>query len=76
MRRAMALALICLLSTTWSALAWSVAPAVASPNPAVDYYVSVGDSYAAGYQPVAAAMTHRHTPGFAYQGVDPARARG
>lgn len=44
--------------------------------PAVDYYVSLGDSYAAGYQPVASAAAHRDTEGYAYQIVRLARAKG
>jgi hypothetical protein len=73
---AAALILLSLLSTTWGTVASSVAPAAASPKPAVDYEVSVGDSYAAGYQPVASATAHRDTQGFAYQVVDLARSRG
>ena len=42
----------------------------------LDYDISVGDSYAAGYHPAAAAMAHRDTHGFAYQVVTLARARG
>jgi lysophospholipase L1-like esterase len=51
-------------------------PAGASGNAGVEYDVSVGDSYAAGYQPVASATAHRDTHGFAYQVVDMARAKG
>jgi lysophospholipase L1-like esterase len=45
-------------------------------TPPVDYDVSLGDSYAAGYQPVASALAHRDRHGFAYQVVGLARARG
>jgi lysophospholipase L1-like esterase len=45
------------------------------PSP-VNYDVSVGDSYASGYQPVASATAHRDTHGFAYQVVGLARAKG
>jgi lysophospholipase L1-like esterase len=48
----------------------------AAARPRVDYYVSVGDSYAAGYQPVASALKHRDAHGFAYQVVTLARTRG
>jgi lysophospholipase L1-like esterase len=70
------LVFLCLTSIIWGALAFSGVPAAASSKPAVDYDVSVGDSYAAGYQPVASATAHRDTHGFAYQVVDLARARG
>jgi lysophospholipase L1-like esterase len=72
-----ALALLFLASTMGGAAASTVTSAVAAvPKPAVEYDVSVGDSYAAGYQPVASARAHRDTHGFAYQVVDLARARG
>ncbi len=32
-----------------------------------NYYVSLGDSYAAGNQPTASAWAHTDTNGFAYQ---------
>src|ERR1700728_2168527 len=51
-------------------------PAGAAARSGVNYYVSVGDSYAAGYQPVASALDHRDAHGFAYQVVTLARARG
>ena len=41
-----------------------------------DYYVSLGDSYAAGYQPTAAGVGHTTTNGFAYQVVTMATHRG
>ncbi len=49
----------------------SVAPAQAAPDPDKQYYLSVGDSYAVGYQPDG-NLTH----GFAQQLVPKARARG
>jgi lysophospholipase L1-like esterase len=42
----------------------------------IEYYVSLGDSYAAGYQPVASAAAHHDTAGFAYQIVRLARVKG
>ncbi len=67
-----------LLACTIGGIAASaVTPAAAAVSKAtLDYDISVGDSYAAGYQPVAAAMAHRDTHGFAYQVVTLARARG
>jgi len=53
-----------------------VGTAGASGHARVEYDVSVGDSYAAGYQPVASATAHRDTHGFAYQVIDMARAKG
>jgi lysophospholipase L1-like esterase len=53
-----------------------VGPAGASGHGRVEYDVSVGDSYAAGYQPVADATAHRDTNGFAYQVIDMAKAKG
>jgi lysophospholipase L1-like esterase len=47
-----------------------------APTSNIEYYVSVGDSYAAGNQPTAAAWDHKDTNGFAYQVVKLARARG
>jgi lysophospholipase L1-like esterase len=75
--RVAALALFCLASAMGGFAASTDTPAVAAaPKAAVDYDVSVGDSYAAGYQPVAQATAHRDTRGFVYQVVDLARARG
>jgi hypothetical protein len=51
-------------------------PAAARESTAPDYYVSVGDSYGAGYQPIASALKGRDTNGFAYQVVDLARHKG
>jgi hypothetical protein len=54
----------------------NAAMASAPPTPQVEYYVSLGDSYAAGNQPVASAWDHKDSHGFAYQVVDLARAKG
>jgi lysophospholipase L1-like esterase len=40
------------------------------------YYVSVGDSYAAGYQPIARALHGKDRNGFAYQVLGLARRKG
>jgi lysophospholipase L1-like esterase len=47
-----------------------------TPKAKVEYYVSVGDSYAAGYQPVASALRGKDTAGFAYQVIRLVRTRG
>lgn len=39
-------------------------------------YLSIGDSYAAGFQPTGIRVGHTTTDGFAYQLVDAARAKG
>jgi len=41
-----------------------------------DYYLSLGDSYAAGYQPTGTGIGHTTTNGFAYQIVAIAARRG
>jgi lysophospholipase L1-like esterase len=51
-------------------------PAGASARTRPVYDVSLGDSYGAGYQPVASARTGRDTGGFAYQVVGLAKAKG
>jgi lysophospholipase L1-like esterase len=61
------------LVTTWLPLA---DPAGASAGTRPVYDVSLGDSYGAGYQPVASARTGRDTGGFAYQVVGLAKAKG
>jgi lysophospholipase L1-like esterase len=48
----------------------------AQNQPRTDYYVSIGDSYAAGYQPLAIARHHRDSNGFAYQLVTMTRTKG
>ena len=47
-----------------------------TPSTTANYYVSLGDSYAAGNQPTASASAHTDTNGFAYQVVKSARAKG
>lgn len=72
--RAGALAQLFLACVTGCIATSTVTPAAAAVSKAtLDYDISVGDSYAAGYQPVAAAMAHRDTHGFAYQVVTRAR---
>jgi lysophospholipase L1-like esterase len=52
-----------------------VAAGVAKAPAAPKFYVSLGDSYAAGYQPIASALHGKDTSGFAYQVVHLARQR-
>jgi lysophospholipase L1-like esterase len=67
--------LLCLGGATGCGAA--AAPAVASVSTGTpDFYVSLGDSYAAGYQPVASAAAHRDAAGLAYQVVRLARVKG
>ena len=47
-----------------------------TPSTTGYYYVSIGDSYAAGNQPTASAWAHNDTNGFAYQVVKLSRAKG
>ena len=47
-----------------------------TPSTTDNYYVSLGDSYAAGNQPTASVWAHTDTNGFAYQVVKLARAKG
>jgi lysophospholipase L1-like esterase len=72
LRSFVALLVLWLLAATASL----TGPVGASGVSAVRFDVSLGDSYAAGYQPVARAMGHRDTEGFAYQVVRLARAKG
>ena len=52
------------------------APAgTAAPDPDATYYVSIGDSYAAGYQATSKEDGHTTRNGFAYQVVTAAKAR-
>lgn len=51
-------------------------PASAAARPAQQLYVSLGDSYAAGYQPTAVGVGATTTNGFAYQLPGAARTRG
>ena len=54
----------------------SVTTVAKRPPASVLWYVSVGDSYAAGYQPTGPHSGHTDTNGFAYQVVRLARAKG
>jgi lysophospholipase L1-like esterase len=56
-----------------TALPTAAPPATGSPS---QLYVSIGDSYAAGYQPFAPKKGVTTRNGFAYQVVDAARAKG
>jgi lysophospholipase L1-like esterase len=62
------------LSVVWTIS--SAASGVTTPKAKSEYYLSVGDSYAAGYQPIASAMQGRDTAGFAYQVTRLAQSRG
>jgi lysophospholipase L1-like esterase len=63
---------LCLAVPTPSIAAAGTAKAPA----AAKFYVSLGDSYAAGYQPIASAMHGKDTSGFAYQVVRLASQKG
>ncbi len=55
------------------------APTTPAPSPtgaANQLYVSVGDSYAAGYQATGRNVGNTNRNGFAYQAVDAAKAKG
>ncbi|MCW2497925.1 SGNH/GDSL hydrolase family protein [Jatrophihabitans sp.] len=52
------------------------APSTSRPAATAQYYVSIGDSYAAGYQPTGAGTGGTTRNGFAYQLVPLAAARG
>jgi lysophospholipase L1-like esterase len=63
--------------TSGSAAATSGAPSSGTSAAAgSDYYVSLGDSYAAGYQPSGKGTGATNTNGFAYQLVSQAKAAG
>jgi lysophospholipase L1-like esterase len=51
-------------------------PGQSSGSATSQFYVSVGDSYAAGYQPTAPRVGRPTTDGFAYQLVPSARQKG
>jgi lysophospholipase L1-like esterase len=76
-RRSPALAVIALMISVLGLSACgansSVAPSTAT---AQHYYVSIGDSYAAGFQPTGRGEGHDTTNGYAYQLVGLAAARG
>jgi lysophospholipase L1-like esterase len=48
----------------------------AAPKTPANYYVSIGDSYAAGFQPTAAGVGSTNRNGFAYQLTTDATAKG
>ena len=64
--------LISAAGTAGASATTSTAKAAARPN----IYVSLGDSYAAGYQPTSATAGHTTRNGFAYQTVTKAKAKG
>ena len=65
-----------LLAAAIAALSLLALPAAAQAAKAKPYYVSLGDSYAAGYQRFSATDARTTRDGFAYQVVPKARARG
>jgi lysophospholipase L1-like esterase len=70
-----------LMATTALALAACGSPAIGTGTldasaPATRFYVSIGDSYAAGYRPVAGGTGGTTTDGFAYQVAAHTRATG
>jgi lysophospholipase L1-like esterase len=65
-----------LLAAAAAALSLLALPAAAQAAKAKPYYVSLGDSYAAGYQRFSATDARTTRDGFAYQVVPKARERG
>ena len=57
-------------------LAWALLAPTSAPAAERNLYVSLGDSYATGYQATAAGQGRNTTNGFAYQVPRLARARG
>lgn len=75
-RSASAVAAVLLMSVGLCACT-SSSPTAASTPKATEYYVSLGDSYAAGFQPTGRnGVGHTTTNGFAYQVPGLATARG
>ncbi|HEV7192520.1 MAG TPA: GDSL-type esterase/lipase family protein [Jatrophihabitantaceae bacterium] len=71
----------CTSSTSGTSPSTSASPtrttqATTSAPSGTQYYVSIGDSYAAGYQPTSHSGGHTTRNGFAYQVVPAAKARG
>ena len=64
------------LAAALAALSLLALPAAAQAAKAKPYYVSLGDSYAAGYQRFSPTVAKTTRDGFAYQVVPKARARG
>jgi hypothetical protein len=72
-----ALAVLCVAAATGATASTANARvATGQTPPATSYYVSLGDSYAAGNQPTPNAWAHHDSNGFAYQVVKLARAKG
>jgi lysophospholipase L1-like esterase len=65
-----------LLAPALAALLLLPATALAAPRPAKQLYVSLGDSYASGYQPTGVHEGSNTRHGFAYQVPRAARRRG
>ena len=65
-----------LIAAAVAALSLLALPAAAQAAKAKSYYVSLGDSYAAGYQRFSQAPGRTTRDGFAYQLVGKAKARG
>jgi len=74
LRTAAGVALVLAVLVGVSELGSAEAGAHATSGPL--YYVSLGDSYAAGYQPTSAKGGHTSTNGFAYQATRLAAAKG
>ena len=72
------LAVLCVAAATGATASTANARVATGQTPPTtgDYYVSLGDSYAAGNQPTPSAWAHNDSNGFAYQVVKLARARG
>jgi lysophospholipase L1-like esterase len=64
------------LAAAVAALSLLALPAAAQAAKAKPFYVSLGDSYAAGYQRFSKTVARTTRDGFAYQVVPKARARG
>ncbi len=71
--RAVAILVVAVSASIAGACGSSASTTTSAP---ADYYVSLGDSYAAGYQPTGRGAGHTTTNGFAYQIVRVASARG
>jgi hypothetical protein len=69
-------ALLAVLCVTTAPMANASEAGGLTPPTTANYYVSLGDSYAAGNQRIASAWAHNDSNGFAYQVVKLARAKG
>jgi len=74
--RSRVVAVLTVLCATTVSMANAGVAAGLTPRATAYYYVSLGDSYAAGNQPIASAWAHNDSNGFAYQVVKLARAKG